>query len=57
MATITDYQRQLDQWAKRRAEMAKLKASGWTLTAIGARYGISRQRVYQALREANGRKS
>ena len=38
------------EWDRRRAVMRRLRARGWTLSRIGARYGISRQRVWSILR-------
>lgn len=34
---------------KRRAEMEKLRAEGWTLKQIASLFRISRQRVHQVL--------
>ncbi len=36
----------------RTGEMMELRRLGWTLAAIGAKYGITRQRVHQILEKA-----
>jgi hypothetical protein len=36
----------------KRAEAQRLRAEGWTLAAIGERFGVSRQAVQTALRRA-----
>ena len=43
------YQQQKKAWAKRRQAMARLFSQGQSVAAIAKRYGISRQRVYQAI--------
>jgi DNA-directed RNA polymerase sigma subunit (sigma70/sigma32) len=40
---------ELKAWAKRRAAMRRLRDKGWTLTAIGQHYGISKQRAGQLI--------
>jgi len=42
----------LEQQAKRRREMKKLKDSGWTLVQIAAKFNVSYQAVQSALRRA-----
>jgi DNA-directed RNA polymerase sigma subunit (sigma70/sigma32) len=36
---------------RRRQQMIVYRAKGWTLDRIAAKYGLSRQRVHQILRE------
>jgi plasmid maintenance system antidote protein VapI len=44
--------RRLDRHVPQEQEIQQLRAQGWTLAAIGAREGISRQRVHQILKRA-----
>jgi DNA-directed RNA polymerase sigma subunit (sigma70/sigma32) len=39
--------------AARRAEMRRLRSSGWTLEKIGRQFGVSRQAVAQQLEKDN----
>lgn len=39
------YARQLEEWAKRRQEMAQLIAQGWSYAKVARRYKRSRQRI------------
>lgn len=46
------YQKQLKEAAKRRAEIVRLHRSGrYTYSEIGARMGVSKQRVHFVLRK------
>src|SRR5690349_13504005 len=40
--------------SERDREMFELRAAGWTLRQIGERYGISRQRVDEIVRDRGG---
>lgn len=46
------YKKQLKVWAKRRERIVALFDSGWTRADIARRLGITRQRVYQIVKEA-----
>jgi DNA-directed RNA polymerase sigma subunit (sigma70/sigma32) len=48
----TDYQRQMKEYARRKAAMIRLRAQGWTLQRIADKYGIKRQRVGQIVGSA-----
>lgn len=44
------YQKQLEKWHSRRTQIREMRQTGMTLAAIGKKYGITRQRVEQLLR-------
>ena len=47
MANGKLYETMLQQMEKRNAEMRRLRASGWKLERLAARFRVSKQRVHQ----------
>lgn len=54
MTDAEKYSTMLDKWAKRRAKIIEMVRQGNTLTMVGAKYGISRQRVKQIMVKEDG---
>jgi predicted DNA-binding protein YlxM (UPF0122 family) len=46
-----DYQKQLKKWEKRREEIRGLHVVGYSMAEIARKLKITRQRVYQIVRE------
>jgi len=43
--------KEMATWERRRLRVVELREKGWTLDKIGEHYGVSRQRIYQLLRQ------